>query len=672
MPYHGINAHLQPFLPYIEKAPATQLDADWRLPDSLSQPISIGTLKSWLTECDRNHGDHCRAQQAVPREQQPIFLVDVRRACLIDTMSGASYAYATLSYVWGQAAGATAFSLTSDTHDDLRIDGSLKIAELPRTIRDAMNLVASLGLSYLWVDRLCIMQDSEEHKHGQIKAMGSIYSNSSFTIIAAQSHDASGPLSSRPLRSSTSSPWSLLRSFSRGLVAFKLSAATGHRKRTPPSAADVASPWRRPQTDRDVMAIMSADLLRTIWYSRGWTFQEFLFSRRKIIFHNNTVNWECHCTSAHEERIALSQEKCPLPSIHIDALGVEIDPWPNFHRYARLASLITPRNFTFPEDVLDAFAGASTALARVYQGGLVTGIPEMVFDAALIWQPYHPMERRKAVVVPEEEAVLPSWSWLSWRGNVQSESWQSGHDYLRAPQTEAGQTAEEMHPRWSTLQTVQWHHSAFLTGPRYLIKPWVSEWRSRFKDEPTLAPAGWHGHTDAGGRCFFTHESVPDQQFWYPIPIGIGHGRALRSRYLHCITRHAKLQAHQKPYRAFASGCVFVALQDADGNVIGALRLNSSDRDERPAEPWHLIELSSGSVEMSHAGKDLLDHHYADVFDEWALPSWESRNKELYEFYNVMHVEWTAPGVASRLAVGRVEKDAWERLALEEIEVSIG
>lgn len=668
MPYHGINAHLEPFLPYVEKAPALRLNADWHLPDNLSRPISIATVKAWLATCDQHHGDHCRGRQSVPPDQRPAWLVDVRRACVVAAPSGVPYA--TLSYVWGKTAS-PGFSLMSATLDNLRSEGFLDDAELPKTIRDVMHLVAALGLSYLWVDRLCIVQDSDSEKHAQIKAMGAIYANSYFTIIAAQSHDASGPLSSRPLRSSASAPWlfGLVRSLSRSLISWARMLRSDDEVGLSPSEA--ASPWRRPQTDRDAMGIMSADLLRTIWFSRGWTFQEFLFSRRKIVFHNNTVNWECHCTSAHESRIPLSKERCSRPPVHINPLGVEIDPWPNFHRYARLASLITPRSFTFPEDVLDAFAGAATALARVYQGGLISGLPQMVFDAALIWQPYHPLERRRPVLVPGNEAVLPSWSWVSWRGNVQSESWKSGHDYLREPYREPGEA--DLDVRWSTYPTIQWSHSATLGSTRYAIEPETPKWRRLYLDDPATAPpAGWQKHTTLNGTRFFTHEDAPGHEFWYPIPIGISDGRALRSRYLHCRTRHARLQGEAKTYRAFASGCVVVALQDTDGNMIGSLRLNSSERLDS-ALLWDLIELSSGSMELDHGGEDQLEHPFADVFDEWILPRWSRDGRGgIYEFYNVMHVEWTAPGVAFRVAVGRVEKQAWERLAVQEIEVSLG
>lgn len=63
------------------------------------------------------------------------------------------------------------------------------------------------------------------------------------------------------------------------------------------------------------------------------------------------------------------------------------------------------------------------------------------------------------------------------------------------------------------------------------------------------------------------------------------------------------------------------------------------------------------------AKEELVLHPLADVFDEWSLPLWlEARNKGLYEFYNVMWIKWLDEGetVAERVAVGRLEKGAWE------------
>ena len=113
------------------------------------------------------------------------------------------------------------------------------------------------------------------------------------------------------------------------------------------------------------------------------------------------------------------------------------------------------------------------------------------------------------------------------------------------------------------------------------------------------------------------------------------------------------------------------ALEDMDGKLIGHLRLNDVKEDVRGKldKTYHVIELSSGSVSLSTSGS-LLDHPLSDVFDEWALPSW-SKKDGLYEFYNIMHIKWNG-GIAYRLAIGRVEKSVWERVAREEVDITMG
>ncbi|KAH8693399.1 heterokaryon incompatibility, partial [Phaeosphaeriaceae sp. PMI808] len=57
-----------------------------------------------------------------------------------------------------------------------------------QTIRDAMLIYRRTGVRYLWVDALCILQDSPpEELSKQINNMDSVYTNAHFTIVAADS-----------------------------------------------------------------------------------------------------------------------------------------------------------------------------------------------------------------------------------------------------------------------------------------------------------------------------------------------------------------------------------------------------------------------------------------------------------------------------------------------------
>jgi hypothetical protein len=73
---------------------------------------------------------------------------------------------------------------TKENTNELEAVGRLHGIGVPLTIRDAMTACKKLGERYLWVDRLCIIQDDMDIKQSQIDAMGEIFRCASFTIAA--------------------------------------------------------------------------------------------------------------------------------------------------------------------------------------------------------------------------------------------------------------------------------------------------------------------------------------------------------------------------------------------------------------------------------------------------------------------------------------------------------
>ena len=65
--------------------------------------------------------------------------------------------YLMLSYTWG---GRDVFKLTSKTVEAMK--EKIEIQLLPRTIRQAIWLTRKLGFSYIWIDSLCILQESSD------------------------------------------------------------------------------------------------------------------------------------------------------------------------------------------------------------------------------------------------------------------------------------------------------------------------------------------------------------------------------------------------------------------------------------------------------------------------------------------------------------------------------
>jgi hypothetical protein len=82
-----------------------------------------------------------------------------------------------LSYVWG-------VNLQATSHAGYR-DGSTVPVDVPRTIRDAIDVSVQLGYRYLWVDEYCIDQKDDKHRSDQIRRMDQIYRGADLTIVAA-------------------------------------------------------------------------------------------------------------------------------------------------------------------------------------------------------------------------------------------------------------------------------------------------------------------------------------------------------------------------------------------------------------------------------------------------------------------------------------------------------
>ncbi|OCL13597.1 HET-domain-containing protein [Glonium stellatum] len=87
--------------------------------------------------------------------------------------------YLTLSYCWGAT---NKIKLTESNHE--RFASGILIHDLPKTIRDAIAITRRLGFKYIWIDALCILQDSPSDWTEEAASMADVYGSCFLTIAA--------------------------------------------------------------------------------------------------------------------------------------------------------------------------------------------------------------------------------------------------------------------------------------------------------------------------------------------------------------------------------------------------------------------------------------------------------------------------------------------------------
>lgn len=144
-------------------------------------------MKEVLAKCEQSHDD-CKPSGPVPLPTRVLRIMPQRSSSprvhlYVSPEVGVLGRYACLSYCWGRRSSQPV-ELTKDNMQNLQTNG-LDVNTLPLTLKDAVLTTQCLGLQYLWIDALCIIQDDEEDKKREIARMGSIYSNCTVCIAAA-------------------------------------------------------------------------------------------------------------------------------------------------------------------------------------------------------------------------------------------------------------------------------------------------------------------------------------------------------------------------------------------------------------------------------------------------------------------------------------------------------
>lgn len=610
--------------------------------------------RKWKEYCDRSHTGSCASLLESVSTVRPAWLVDTRMGCLVPFSGHKSYV--ALSYVWG---GVQQYKTLSSNLELLQRPRSLSKPDgpilLPATIRDAMGWVQALDERYLWVDSLCIVQDALEHKASELDKMSGIYANSSVTIVAADGCDASHGL--RGLKG-VSKPRSIQqRVYSLGKVKFA--------ERSFPPYVPFPSYYRSHNPTN-------------IWQARGWTFQESLFSRRRLIFEADCVRWECAKGRFLEEDKPHHWRKPELNAKdHLQEFQSLLRaPYPDVHELILLLMDYKKRELTYPEDILRAFSGIAYALSASFPGGFVSGLPAGFFSIALLWRNWKPSSRRKATTA-EAQLHIPSWSWAGWEGDIIYTSWTAAESWMK----QGSRNNMNAHGLGREVDEVtslcQWRYKQRTSDVGILIRDFWQEYRSKYmSDDPPRCPPGWIRHrcsedgddvyrnpATRNRKWFYKNRSDPYMyQFWFPLPLGPNAVATpmIDAPFISCQTRSTFLYISETISSCF--DMLLFALHSGNGDWMGVLQPDEGTFYE--GQGIQLVEIALGKrwyCENRSDGRSRIEE-LAEGF--------RPKVGEAYEFYHVMWVEMV-DGIGYRKGMGEVYRPAWEALDRDIIELTL-
>jgi hypothetical protein len=142
----------------------------------------VKTIRSWIQTCQKNH------QSCVAPGNNTFFptrLLDVRKSAirLVDgqDLKPSDAGYVALSYCWGSTMPKSGKTML-DTLSARR--AGIEFALLPKTLREAIVVTRSLGISYIWIDALCISQGDVADWEKESATMSQVYSQAVVTIAA--------------------------------------------------------------------------------------------------------------------------------------------------------------------------------------------------------------------------------------------------------------------------------------------------------------------------------------------------------------------------------------------------------------------------------------------------------------------------------------------------------
>ncbi|KAF4465669.1 hypothetical protein FALBO_7482 [Fusarium albosuccineum] len=355
----------------------------WRqirhLPDICADHLSpqgLSFMSACLRTCIDRHPLCRQSEDWVPTRLLYIGATGDNQVQLIETDQGLSERYIALSYCWGDKP--TIKTLTENLDDMV---SGIPFSALPSTYLDAIVLARELGIKYLWIDALCIIQDSQTDWERECSMMADVYSNAYLTIAAASSMSATQHFLQPFLGTEQDVAHPYRKTFSQ-----KVDDGYGEVLLKARVISQTGVHWRW-QVGNDEQAAFEP-ITR-----RGWTLQEKLLSTRFLSISATEMSWSC------KEAVFC---ECTSKLNHQRSLQV----------WHKVVESYSKRALSKPTDKLPAISAIAARVQQRIGSEYVAGLWKDNIDNDLLWQRIAPIRES------QPEYVAPSFSWASMDGEV--------------------------------------------------------------------------------------------------------------------------------------------------------------------------------------------------------------------------------------------------------------
>ncbi|KAI0384266.1 heterokaryon incompatibility protein-domain-containing protein [Hypomontagnella monticulosa] len=361
---------------------------------------TVNLWRHWYNMCSKTHVT-CQAGQLRLHPFAPTRLIELQdddhgniyKWTLVCPEPGVSVPYLTLSHCWGTSKHTC---LTESNYQEF-LKGS-PISTLPRTYQDACVVAHSLGFRYVWIDSLCIIQDSIEDWRTQSHLMHLIYKSASCNIAATWGEDGNDGCF-RTVDPWIRDPTPITLDFElNGQSEFMISKSDTHHE----------------------------DIIKAPLNQRGWVVQERYLARRQLGFSKHQAYWECPELIASEQLptgipetlwnpneygIYRAQTPPKKPHLNVEEERDVRKCWNTLiERYSACY-------LTHESDRLIAIAGLVGELQQNMKDVCLTGLWRRDLYQQLCWV-YDLHHRYKVGRSATKSCVAPTWSWANLGGQI--------------------------------------------------------------------------------------------------------------------------------------------------------------------------------------------------------------------------------------------------------------